>query len=91
MKEHQQTHMHKRYYIYRHVNGEQVDYRYQIGGFTDDFYQAMLWSDLEFVKKKAEGLAKIKSGPDRYDPNKTIVIGCVDVAIDGLFFPVAVK
>lgn len=87
MKEHQQEHKHKRFYIYRHVKGEQVKYIDGLGNWVDNFFHANLDVDFDYVQRFARRHARTDT-----DCREAIVaIGCVDVAVDGLFFPVVSK
>lgn len=73
---------HKRYYIFRHQNGERIRYRTSTGDWTDYFEFAGLWSDHDAVTTKANVIAHNLS---QLSVEYTIVIGSVYVTVDGIF------
>ena len=90
MSDHQKTHIHKRYYVFSHINGDKIEYRFSTGDWTDDFYRAMLWDDEEFAVKKSveyakehrDWMARCENHPEK---DRRFVVGCVRVEVDPLY------
>ena len=80
MKNETATHS-KRYYLFNHIAGsveDTVQYRDHDGEWTIDFDHARLWPDYD-----ALFLMSTHIKPSL--PGKTLVIGEVDVAVNGMF------
>lgn len=82
-----------RYYIFRHDPSNQAEdtimYRDSTGSWYADFNKAMLWADYDFTLKKAKELhMQLMSQPIIFK-NFKVVIGKVNVAVDG-FYPMVV-
>lgn len=82
-----------RYYIFKHDPTNQtvdtVRYRESTGSWVADFDKAMLWADYDFTLKKAKELLKtLKSKPQIYKNHK-VVIGQVNIEVNG-FYPMVV-
>jgi hypothetical protein len=84
-KEHQQEHKHKRYYVYRHKNGADIEYLHVSGSWVDDFYQA----DLEVSESLAlHEAAKSK----KFDQaGRNYCVGCVNVEVNGFYIGAEIK
>jgi hypothetical protein len=87
MKEHQQTHKHKRFYIFSHINGESIKYRTSTGDWSAEFFRAMLWHGLDFATKKAIELEKqyARWASSTGMPVERFVVGCVNIEVDTFF------
>ena len=79
MKAHQTEHIHKKYYIFSHTNGENIQYIDTAGNWVDDFTLAHLNND----EGVSYALAKLwkKSG----HPQANFVVGCVNVEVDPFY------
>lgn len=77
----------KRYYIFRHdpkkPDQETVQYRDSTGSWYANFDKANLWSDYEFVVKKAKELKARQIGTGAAGYN--VCIGQVTVTVSGMF------
>lgn len=90
MKEHQLAHIHKRYYIFQHVNGENVLCRTNTGEWADNFYEAMLWEDEEFTINAAKTIKQVHETRGLSVDGQFFVVGRVQVEVDPLYPMVAV-
>lgn len=94
MKEHQLEHIHKRFYVFSHVNGESFFYLSNDGGWTDDFKSAKLFpiENVAIAKAQAAKSEHNKWYDELYEEPKhptQFVVGSVEVRIDG-FYPMKV-
>lgn len=79
MKAHQTEHIHKKYYVFSHTNGENIQYIHSSGEWVPDFILAHFYED----EGLALSLAKLwkKSG----HPQENFVVGCVNVEVDPFY------
>ena len=89
MKAHQQAHKHQRYYVARHLPGDDLarEYAGDSRRWTSDFHNAKLYATHVGAVRKAKMINEFKS--DMREKNYNVVIGRVDVAVDG-YFPMEV-
>lgn len=93
--EHQQEHKHFRFYVFTHVNGDDISYVLTGDGeytTTMDFHGAELFADVNVSRNIAEDFAKHLAfyHPDSH-VDRRVVIGRVRVEVDPQYSMVVVK
>ncbi len=93
-KEHQLAPIHDRFYLFSHVNGEDIKYRTSTGEWSDDFYDAMLWRGETFAEQKGKAckaqhqqrmVGLLQSQPDSPEQHRRFVVGSVRVEVRGQY------
>lgn len=94
-KEHQLEHKHKRFYVFSHLNGADIQYRTSTGSWDPEFTKAMLWDSEKFATKKAVEFktdhawwaapSKIFPNGAHPDADRKFVVGSVNVEVDGFY------